>query len=419
MARHRIHGFDLVRSNPSLCGFNLTGMLDHALTGEGLWTLWRTWKPGALDALQNGWAPLRWCLFIEPSHAYVGRPLRIETVLANEDILAPGRYPVTFRLFGPSGVAWERRVEAVLPGAAPGGDPPLAVTILEETITPDGPPGTYRLVADMERGGAPMNRSRELTLSDPAQLPGMTGTSVSLLGVEAPAEAWLKGRGAACRKLDGKPDRKPGSPLPKSRDVILVGNLSREAHGRETWVDLAERVATGSVAVFLSCEAFRRAKDANEKEVDLGWLPLEKKGRCRVFNDWLYHKENVARRHPVFEGLQGNGILDWYYYGSLSPRHIFDGQDDAEEVVAAAFATGYCGGGSKGYESGTLMSVHRLGSGRFILNAFPVLETLDVVPAADRMLLNMVRYAASLCAQPPTALPAGFPSMLRALGYTP
>jgi hypothetical protein len=111
MARHRVQGFDLVRSNPSLCGFNLTGMLDHALTGEGLWTLWRTWKPGALDALQNGWASLRWCLFVEPSHAYAGRPFRIEAVLANEDVLGPGRYPVTFRLFGPNGVAWERREE--------------------------------------------------------------------------------------------------------------------------------------------------------------------------------------------------------------------------------------------------------------------------------------------------------------------
>src|SRR5215831_266762 len=45
MARHRLLGFSLVRSNPKLCGFNLTGMLDHALTGEGVWRLWLDWKP--------------------------------------------------------------------------------------------------------------------------------------------------------------------------------------------------------------------------------------------------------------------------------------------------------------------------------------------------------------------------------------
>jgi hypothetical protein len=287
---------------------------------------------------------VRWCLFVEPSHAYAGRPFRIEAVLANEDVLAPGRYPVCVRIFGPAGIAWERRVEAVLPSPPPGGDPPLAVTVLDETITLGGPAGTYRLVADMERGGAPLNRTHEFTLSDPAELPAMSGTTVSLLGMDAVTEAWLTGRGVSCHRLQAPPKN--------AREVILVGDLSKSAAGGDVWVDLAERMARGSVAVFLSCEAFRRAKDANEKEVDLGWLPLQKKGRCRVFVDGLYHKENVARRHPVFEGLQGNGILDWYYYGTLIPRHIFEGQQDPDEVIAAAFAAGYSAAGRTGTNRG-------------------------------------------------------------------
>src|SRR5206468_8095059 len=36
-ARQRTLGFDLIRSNPKLSGYNLTGMLDHGMTGEGLW----------------------------------------------------------------------------------------------------------------------------------------------------------------------------------------------------------------------------------------------------------------------------------------------------------------------------------------------------------------------------------------------
>ncbi len=65
-ARQRLLGFDPIRSNPHICGYNLTGMLDHGMTGEGLWTFWREWKPGIVDALSDGWAPLRWCLFAEP-----------------------------------------------------------------------------------------------------------------------------------------------------------------------------------------------------------------------------------------------------------------------------------------------------------------------------------------------------------------
>ena len=71
-ARQRTLGFDLIRSNPRLCGYNLTGMLDHVMGGEGLWTYWRDWKPATFDAVVDGWSPLRWCLFADPLHIYAG-----------------------------------------------------------------------------------------------------------------------------------------------------------------------------------------------------------------------------------------------------------------------------------------------------------------------------------------------------------
>jgi hypothetical protein len=108
MARHQLLGFDLIRSNPKICDFNLTGMLDHGMTGEGMWRFWRDWKPGVMDAMQNGGWPLRWCLFVEPTHSYVGRAFKVEAVLANEDVLRPGEYPVRLRICGPTGIAWER-----------------------------------------------------------------------------------------------------------------------------------------------------------------------------------------------------------------------------------------------------------------------------------------------------------------------
>ena len=59
---HRATTFDLIRANGNISGYNLTGMLDHALTGEGPWTFWRRWKPSAMDTMAAGWSPLRWCL---------------------------------------------------------------------------------------------------------------------------------------------------------------------------------------------------------------------------------------------------------------------------------------------------------------------------------------------------------------------
>ena len=114
-SRQRLLGFDLVRANPQLCGFNLTGMLDHGITGEGAWTFWREWKPGVAEALADGWAPLRWCLFAAPSHVYAGRPCHLEAVLATEDVLPPGEYPATLRVHGPGGVIWEDKRTVVVP----------------------------------------------------------------------------------------------------------------------------------------------------------------------------------------------------------------------------------------------------------------------------------------------------------------
>ena len=64
--------FNVVRSNPRFCGYNVTGMLDHGFTGEGVWRFNREWKPGVMDVMREGFAPLRFCLFAHPALAYAG-----------------------------------------------------------------------------------------------------------------------------------------------------------------------------------------------------------------------------------------------------------------------------------------------------------------------------------------------------------
>jgi hypothetical protein len=167
------------------------------------------------------------------------------------------------------------------------------------------------------------------------------------------------------------------------------------------------------VVVFLSPAAFRREKDP------VGWLPLAKKGRCYRFTDHLYHKECVAKAHPIFEGLQAKGILDWYYYDQVIPHELFDGQDTPKDVVAAAFAVGYgVPDVAPGYASGILMGVYEFGEGKFVLNTFPLLENLDRQPAADRLLLNLINYAAGFVRKPLADLPLSFDAQLQAIGYT-
>ncbi len=400
MARHRLLGFNLIRSNPKICGFNLTGMLDHAYTGEGIWRFWRDWKPGAFDAMQDGWAPVRWCLFVEPTHGYAGRPLTVEAVLANEDAVRSGEYEAQFRVWGPKGLAWERDATIRIPSVAAGHDGPLAVQVLKEQVVLQGPEGAYELVPYIQKGISPPETSWQFHLSDPALFPRLK-RSLTTWKIPDSVESWLTAHGVTIAPLQSA-----GS---GTRELILVGDVSGGPSLAHEWKTIAERMATGSTVIFLSQNAFKRDKQ------EVAWLPLANKGRIYEFNDWLYHKECVAKPHPVFEGLQGNGMLDWYYYGPVWPHYLFDGQETPTEIFAAAFATGYSTPG--GYASGVLLGSYKFGAGQFIVNSFPILENIDKHPAADRLLLNLIEHAAKSVNGPAVALPADFQARLKDIGY--
>lgn len=377
-SRQRAFAFDLIRANPRLAGYNLTGMLDHALTGEGLWTFFRQWKPGAFDAVAEGWAALRWCLLADPTHAYVGRAVTLEASLANEGALKPGDYPARFRLLGPGGLAWEKAVTLAIPDPSP-----LAVPVLRETVVLDGPPGAYTFAANLERGGAPAGGRMTVRVSDPADLPHLSGQA-AIWGLDPRAETWLTARGLRCRPF------RPGASEPA--DMILVGLPSEAERTPEAMAELTRRLGEGATVIALNHALFANGPDST------AYLPLARRGKAYTATDWLYHKECVARRHRVFDGLQGPGIMDWDYYGPVVPHDIYEGLDAPDEMIAASFAVGhhrYPGG----YAWGLLMGGYRVGAGRLILSTLPLLENLDAHPAADRLLVNLIRRAQ-------TALPA-------------
>jgi hypothetical protein len=354
MARQRGLGFDLVRSNPKLCGFNVTGMLDHVMTGEGLWGMWRDWKPGIADVLQDGWAPLRWCLFADPAHGYAGRPVHVEAVLANEDVLAPGEYPARFRIMGPQGVAWERRAMVRV-----GANRPLAVPVLDEQVTIAGPAGVYQLAAQLERGGSPRNECLTFRISDPVDLGKAVPATFS--GIDAGMGDRLRERGYRNGGADAR--------------IVVVGKI-------DEWSRLRQRVENeGVVAVLVDPASFAK-------------LPFAKMGRCYNAGDWLYHKECVARRHRLFEGLDGPGLMNWEYYGPAIARYVIDPKEDPEDTAALSFAVGITD--PSGYRSGVLAGAYRMGRGWVVFSTFGIAENVGLHPAADGLFVNLLGWAGAL-----------------------
>ena len=361
--RQRTLGFNLIRSNPKICGYNLTGLLDHGYTGEGLWTFWREFKPGIMETLQDGWSPLHWCLFAAPMNVHAGRPVKLEAILANEDALAPGSYPAWLRVLGPNGVAWEKKLDVVIPAPAEGEDGPLAVPVFAEDVTLPGPAGEYTFHATLERGGAPTGGQLTFHASE---VPQTIPATVAAVGVGPDVENWLKAHGVT---------------LAENSRVILAGDVSPDQRKQ-----VLERVNQGSTAVFLNPGAFKDGDDETAQ------LPLKNKGRLTHFSDWLYHKECVAKKHALFQGMQAPGVMDWDYYGPVISNLFFEGQDTPDDTAAAAFAVCHSSR-PDGYAAGVMLGTYKVGAGRIVLNTFNILDNVDRHPAADRLLLNLVDYA--------------------------
>ena len=398
--RQRLLGFNLIRSNPRICGYNLTGLLDHGYTGEGLWTFWREFKPGIVEVLQDGWSPLRWCLFATPRHGYVGRPTKVEIVLANEDALRPGTYPVHIRILSPEGVVWERRTEVTVPISNEGEDGPLAIPVFDEEITLSGPSGEYTLAVSMERGGAPSGGRAAFHLSEPPR--GLSGASVATAFLDPRVTAWLEQHGVKCVPLE--------TASPDVRQAILIGDMNDSNTDVSARKALLERVARGSVVVFLKPESLAKG------EAPTGWFPFANKGALTRFSDWLYHKECVAKKHPVMDALPPQGIMDWDYYGPVITNVFLEGQDTPDEVAAAAFAVCHSSR-PDGFAAGTMLCAYHFGSGKIVLNTFNILDNIDMHPAADQLLLNCIQYASQDTSLPLSPLPEDFAARLAEAGY--
>jgi len=108
-------------------------------------------------------------------------------------------------------------------------------------------------------------------------------------------------------------------------------------------------------------------------------------------------------------------LLDLKFYRDLIPGQTFNGQDMPSELVAGAFAVGSYQ--PQGYYSGMHVAVYQLGAGKFIINSLRILDNLDIHPAADRILLNCLRYAYESIEKPLAKLPDDFDNKLEEIGY--
>lgn len=364
---HRAATFDLIRSNPDIAGYNLTGMLDHALTGEGAWTFGRRWKPGAMEATSQGWAPLRWCLTVTPSVVFRGDCVDLDITLANEDALAPGPYRADVAIVGPEGWRWQRSVNLTVQA----GRGPLALPVFEGRVSLDGPPGTYHCAASLGTAASPQAGRATIELL-PAQARALPRARLGVRGAPPGAMEWLQSNALSVEDRIG---------LPSAMDLLLVGHAGEIGEADRRGI---ARFLDGGGTVVLLCPW--ELVDASNGPNALSVAP---EIACSSFHDWLYHKECFTRHPGLVDGLRGPGLMDWDFYGPVLPRHILHGAPS--HVAAFAIAVGFpC---ESGYASGLVAGTFPRGPGRLVVSTFDLLRHIGSLAVADVLAANLLRYA--------------------------
>ncbi len=415
-AKLRRIGENALRANPHLVAFSSTHpIVETGFCGSGATNAFRELKPGLIDAAYELAAPLRWSVFVEPVNVYRGTRVRVEAVLANEDLLQPGQYPVRLQVVGPKATrVWETTISIKVPPRGAGDEPPFAQAVFADDVLVDGPAGKYRFLVTMLQGGAPQGGETEFYVSDPAEMPAVT-REVVLWGDDVDLGKWLAEHNVSSRPFVAEE--------PSRREVILASGQAPAPGGAAVFAELARRMARGSTVVFLDPSTLSDGQHATR------WAPLKGKGLLAPIN-WVggyYRAEMWAKDHPIFEGLPCGGLLDPTYYREILPQHallkchtvsraftqdeVTVDLDQPDEAVSGANRL------SANYASGLHVAVYRLGAGRFILNNLLVRENLGQVPAAERLLRNMLNYAGQEADKPLAELPADFSAHLQAIDY--
>ena len=396
-AGQRLLGLNAIRSNPNIAGYSLTGTVDQGMSGEGLFTTFREPKPGTSDALLDGLAPLRWCLFTEPVNIYRGAAIQLNAALANEDVLPPGEYPVRLQVFGPDNeLIFARKLNVTIPKLSRSSEPPFSLTVYDETAVIDGPAGKYRFVAAFDSGAAAAGGETVFYVDDAARMPPVE-TEVTQWGEDPDLTKWLLNHNISARSFQHADQT--------AREVILVSASLPAGSAAESFKRLAEHISRGSTAIFLSPGVFAAGNNP------VAWVPLAKKGSLHQMSNSCYHDDEWAKKHPIFDGLP-TGMMDYTFYREIIPDRVWADQSPPTEAVSGGVYT------ALGYSSGLMTAVYRLGAGRFILNTLRIRRNLGANPAAERLLRNMLLFASSDLKQPLADTPLDFHAQLKSFGYS-
>jgi len=231
---------------------------------------------------------------------------------------------------------------------------------------------------------------------------------VDLWGKDAALSAWLKNRGVRVRDSL--------APAQTARELILASGTPSSENPAVAFGELARRIARGSAAVFLTPDTLLDAPFKDNVPQPLRWAPIVSDARPQLAHtpDWYFRADHWAKEHPIFAGLPCGGILDYTFYRDIISATVFRNLPAPVEAICGAIQTS---GGNDDYRSDVLVAAYPFAAGRCILNSLNLRDNIGKVPAADQLVLNLLRHAAKDTQKPIADLPADLDDQLRTMGF--
>ncbi len=390
-----LEDYNAWQANPALIGdFSSTQIVDAWFHGCGITSYFRDLKPGMADALNDMATPVRWCLFVNEANVYSGTKVHLDAFLVNHDALAPGTYPARIQVAGPQRTRpLDITIQIEIPKSN-GREVPFSRPVFSRDIVITGPPGRYKFLATFQYGAAAGGGEAEFYVDDMAGMPKVA-TTIVLWGDDPKLAEWLHNRNL--------PFRESVSELQTARELILVSGRPPAADAAQAFSALEQRIASGSSVVFLSPETLLD-EPFTGRPTTLHWLPLASKDRPQLARtpNAYFRADPWAKEHAVFEGLPSGGILDYTLYRDIISSTVFRGLDPSVEAISGAIQTS---GGHDDYRSDLQIAAYQFGAGRVILNSLNIRQNLGTIPTAERLLRNLLNYAAQALGQPVAEFP--------------
>jgi len=381
-----IHGaankrmIEAVRSNPKVSGYCI-----HALAagdwilGAGLIDLWRQPKTFAYTATRAANQPRILAIRMTPRNVYASRGSKLEVIGVNE--LDATTATLSIRIASEAGKAvfesdvkteWRRGVSAFF------------TRRLDTRAWRGG--YTITAVASAEDGSTVAENSYTFDVFSNEDL-ALPESRIAVLDLDGPLTRFLEQKGIDAMEFDAS--------TPRSTPVFVTRVKTRSPSEKLRLAVLMRFIRAGGMAVYVQGvgKHYRSVRSTQDRSPAVPFV-----ARVEAARGLWTCIPHLVREHPAFAGLPSGGMMRDIYenvWATQTLRGL-----DVEPIVASIgfrwfsedHKLHYSGPGESWW--GADLAVVPEGDGRIVVSLLRIVENLGKDPVAERILYNLIEFAA-------------------------